>query len=297
MHVVYISFSVNLATLTFKILGFIDTHSISLFADVLNDLGDCIGLGFLIFGLILSKKKRSSIAYPFGMSRALYVFSLISISIIGGFLFSISFIKSIEVLLHDGILSSSSKAIVFALIALILNSFNMMISIASKNDFDPVTTGTFVDSMVDFFGSIIAFTSVVTANNFVDGIGGVIVSIILLISSIVLGYRYFLVLIGRAPPKEELLKILNTVLFIPNVADVNELKAIMLTENEYLVVLEVEINENIEVEDLETVSKIVENEIRKAIHKVKHVVVEFVSRKREPPTYRRIIEEINKLKE
>lgn len=299
LHPIVTAFIINFATLSLKILGFVDTRSSTLFADVLNDLGDCIGLLFLFLGLYLSKRRKSSIAYPFGMSRAIYVFGLISISIVGGILFAISLISSLATLASSmRVIESKGMAIIFVFPALTLNVINMIystISFKHKKHSDPATLGAFVDGLTDLIGSIAAVIAIVLLNTFIDGIGSMIVSIVLLVSSISLGYRYFIILIGRAPPKEELIKILNTVISTPGVLDVNELRAIMLTENEYLVILEVETDIDIDIKSLEIISQNIESEVRKAVNKAKYVVVECVPKRREPPTYRKILDEIRRL--
>lgn len=303
MHPILIAFSINTLTLILKVLGYIDTKSVALFADILNDLGDCIGLALLILGLYISRKKKSSIAYPFGMSRAVYVFGLISISIIGGVLFSISLVNTLNTMFFTeraDIPTSKGIARLFVLPALVLNGVGMLYSFNSflnKGRNDPASIGAVVDSVTDFTAGVFAFVAVHTLNKTWDSVGGIVVSTILLVSAVTIGYRYFIVLIGRAPPKHELLKMLNAALSVPGVLDVNELRAVMITEDEYLVILEVEVKEDIEVEDAESISMRIENEVRRAIPKVKHVVVEIVPRKLEPPTYKRILEEIRRLSE
>ncbi|MEL9939982.1 MAG: cation diffusion facilitator family transporter [Ignisphaera sp.] len=296
MYHVYASFIINIVTLILKIFGFIGTNSASLIADIINDCGDTIGLGLIIFGVMLANRKRSTIAYPFGMSRALYVIGLISTSIIGGFLFATSFINSIYAFTTHRTINSSLRSVTLVLIALILNSLNIIFISRTKKSFDIATTVTLLDGFADVGGNVIAFISIAIANPVIDSIGSFVITIIVLISSIAASYKYYLMLIGRAPPKEEMLKMVNATLSVSGVLDVNELRAVMLTEDEYLVILEVEVEEEIKIKDTETFSKQIETEIRRAVPKAKHIVIEFVPKRKEPPTYKKILEEIKGLR-
>jgi len=297
MHPIYVSFIINFITLLLKIMGFIGTNSASLLADILNDVGDCIGLGLIILGMFISSR-RSSIAYPFGMSRALYVFGLISISIIGGFLFSTSIVNSINSFVNPKPINAGIKTVTLVLLALIVNGFNLLLALSTREEENsPANVSALVDGFADFLGSTIAFTSIATMSHVIDSIGSIIISIIVLVSSTAVSYRYYSILIGRAPPKEEMLKIINAVLSVPGVHDVNELKAVMITENEYLIMLEVEVGEDSDVEDLEMLSKQIEAQIKSIVPNAKHIAIEFVSRRKEPPTYRKIIEEIKRLED
>ncbi|MEM0027171.1 MAG: cation diffusion facilitator family transporter [Ignisphaera sp.] len=296
MHHIYASFVINAATLILKVIGFIGTNSASLIADIINDCGDTIGLGLIIFGVIIANRKKNTIAYPFGMSRALYVIGLISVSIIGGFLFATSFINSIYAFTSHRAINSNPRSITLVLIALILNSSNIMFIFKARKGFDIATAVTLLDGFADISGNLIAFISIATANPIIDSIGSFIITIIVLMSSIAVGYRYYLMLIGRAPPKEEMLKMVNAALSVPGVLDVNELRAVMLTEDEYLVILEVEVGEDTKIKDIEAFNRQIEMKIRKAVPRAKHVVIEFVSKRKEPPTYRKIIEEIKGLR-
>uniref|UniRef100_A0A7C2VB39 Cation diffusion facilitator family transporter n=1 Tax=Ignisphaera aggregans TaxID=334771 RepID=A0A7C2VB39_9CREN len=292
MHNIAIGFILNLATLVLKVFAYRDVASTALFADILNDITDCIGLFLLILGLYLSRKKTNNILYPFGLSRAMYVFGLISMSIFGGVLFTISFTASLTDLRYPpGPLDTATYGIAFVLSALVINGLNFALGLYSyltARKADPATVGMIVDGSTDFLATFLALIAIVSLNDLIDDIGGIVVSVILLISVVSVSYRYFLILIGRAPPKHELIKILNVVLAIPGIVDINELKALMITEDEYLVILEVEANEDVDVGDLEEMSQKIEQAIKRAVPKVKHVVIEFVPRRKEPPTYRKL---------
>jgi len=56
----------------------------------------------------------------------------------------------------------------------------------------------------------------------------------------------------------------------------------MITEDEYMLILEVEVDKDMEVEDVEKLSMKIEEEIKKVEPRFKHVIIEFVGERPEP---------------
>jgi len=302
MHPVALSFVLNSFTLAFKILGMLGTNSVTVLADVLNDLGDAMGLGLLWFGLKLSKRRpKREIAYPFGFSRAIYVFGLVALSIIGGLMFMASVSRVMQAVNgEDHVVTANTMSRLALLCALGINAVSLAYTIIyfrRGRSRDPAVYGSLIDSISDSSASVLSFIAITTLSPIIDFVGGIAVSAVLLISAVSAGYRYFLILIGRAPPKEDLLKILEETLKVSGVKDVNRLRAFMVTEDEYLVIMEVEVDKDVDVEDLEKLDREIELKVRNAVPNVKHVVVEYVPFRREPPTYRAIAEEIRSLED
>jgi len=297
LNPIYIVFSTNLVTLALKIIAYFNSTSAAVFSDLLNDTADAIGSLLLVLGLYLARRKvKNQIYYPFGISRAIYVFGLISVSVIGGVLFTIAFLRGIGTLFEGYPVISTGTSIISMIASLVINLALTMYSFYYfyTHRRDPSIVGSLVDSLTDTLGNIAAVLALVTRSYVVDGVGSLFISAVLLISAISVGYRYFILLIGRSPPKEDMLRILNTIINTPGVYDVNELRAIMLTENDYIVIAEVEVEDSLSLADMEKLSREIEARVKKAVPEVRFFAVEFVARRDEPPTFRRLLDLIGK---
>ncbi|MEM4482207.1 MAG: cation diffusion facilitator family transporter [Desulfurococcaceae archaeon] len=294
MHPITALFIINSLSALLKGISITGTNSTSVFIDLLNDVGDAVGLGLPLIGLSFEKKKKS-IVYPYGRRRALYVMGLISMSIFSGLIFTVALIKISKLAQEQDDLVVHAYSLYMFIVAFIVNLASLIImyfNIKSSNHRDPSIVSGLIDSMGDISGSTIALSSVLLRNYLVNVIGSILLSFIILISAATMGYRYFLILIGRAPPRIILKTVLERVLSIHEIGDVNIFNAIMMTEDEYMLVLEVEVDKDKDVEVLEKLSSQIEKEIRSLDPRFKHKVVEFVAERKEPRTYKRLLHEI-----
>jgi cation diffusion facilitator family transporter len=276
-----------------KFISVMGTNATSVFIDMLNDVGDVVGLGLLLIGLSFEKRK-SNIMYPFGGRRALYIMGLISVMIFSGLIFAVAIYKIMSVLSESVIITVKPYSLMVFILAFVVNVVGLIIvfiNVESKRR-DPALTGGLIDSISDTSGSALALSTLITKIPILDVIGSVILSGVILISAISIGYRYFQVLLGRAPDKQILKKVIDKILEIPEIRDVNVFHASMITEDEFMLILEVEVDKDMEVEDAERLSIRIENEVRKLDPRFKYVIIEFVGEKPGPKTYREIIDEI-----
>ncbi|MEM0099375.1 MAG: cation diffusion facilitator family transporter [Desulfurococcaceae archaeon] len=300
MHPVILLFAFNLLSVIFKYISVMGTNATSVFIDMLNDLGDVVGLGLLMLGLSFEKKK-SNIMYPFGRRRALYVTGLLSIMMFSGLIFAVAIYKTMNILFEPVVLVVKPYALYLFSLAFIVNIIGLTLIITytyvRRGGNDPTLTGGLIDSISDVCGSALALGTLILRIPILDVAGSLVLSGVILISAITVGYRYFQVLIGRAPPKEVLKKVIERILSIPEVRDVNIFYASMITEDEYMLILEVEVDKDMEVEDAEKLSAKIEDAVRKEDPRFKYVIVEFVGEKPGPKTYREIMNEIEYSKE
>jgi cation diffusion facilitator family transporter len=294
LHPILALFLINLASTILKYVSVTGTNAMSVFIDLLNDVGDSVGLGLLLVGLRYWRMKQSMF-YPFGARRALYVLGLLSIMIFCGLLFGVALFKAASVLSgYTGLVVEMYSVVVF-LIAFAVNIAGLVyIFIQSRgSNRDPALSGGMLDSISDTAGSSLALFTLITRNILLDVVGSLVLTVVILISGITIGYRYFQVLIGRAPPREVLKKVMNKVLEFPEVRDVNVFNASMITEDEYMLILEVEVDKDMEVEDAEKLSARIEEEVKRVEPRFKYVVIEFVGERAEPKTYGEIIKQID----
>lgn len=295
--VIKLLFSINLISATLKILSTTGTSAMSVLLDALNDVGDAVGLGLLLAGLRLSRRENG-IAYPYGAKRALYVVGLVFMVLVLVLLLLVAAYKTVQLVQEGSVVASKPYAIYLFAIALVLNVYGLF-SVANamnRNPTDPVSTSGYIDAISDTLGSVVALVAMLTGSRFVDVTGSFAILMVIAISAVTVSHRYFRVLIGRSPPKSVLKKTLESVLSIPEVVDVNVFNALMITEDEYMLVLEVEVGRDMSIDELEKLSARIEDAVKRVEPRFKHVVVEFV-RDRGDKTYRSIMKEVEKLEE
>lgn len=297
MHPIELLFMINFASAVLKAISVTGNNATSVYIDMLNDIGDVFGLGLLLLGLSF-EKKRSSIMYPYGKRRALYILGLISMSIFSGLIFAVAVMKTVSLLQGSSVIYAHAYSIYTFIVAFVLNLIGLilLVYLRIKNNLeDPSIIPGLLDSISDSSGSAIALSSIVFLHSLLDVVGSLVLSLVILISAITIGYRYFQILIGRAPPRHILKKVLERILSISDVRDVNIFNAFMITEDEYMLILEVEVDSDRSVEELEKLNIIIENEVKKIDPRFKHVIVEFVAERREPKTYGKLLHEIDNL--
>ncbi|MFN3268630.1 MAG: cation diffusion facilitator family transporter [Zestosphaera sp.] len=293
MRAIHASFTLNLVSLILKLASVLNATSVAVNAEFLHSLGDTIGSGLLVFGLSISKRSPS-LRYPFGFGRAIYVFGLIASAILGGFLFAITSISGIQQLISMNDVSSSTLSIASLTTALMLDLAVLSWSLIEfrKMPRDPASRGTLVENLSDTVGEFAALISLVTNSPWIDGIGALIVSAILLASSVLLSYRYFEVLVGKSAPKNVVGRVVKIVLSDPRVIDVNDVKSLFIGPDEYLIVLQIEVPETTSVEEIDTVRKELSERIREGLPEVKHVIIEFQKPTSPPMSFKKILKEV-----
>ncbi|PUA32817.1 MAG: hypothetical protein B7O98_05105 [Zestosphaera tikiterensis] len=293
MRAVYISFVLNLIILILKVIAFTQSKSSAVDAEFLHALGNAVGSGMLVLGLILMNR-RPSFRYPFGFGRGIYVAGLISASIVGGFLFSISLFTGLNQLksLESVYVTQESLLAVAAATFMDFSMFVWAFHEFRKGMNDPSTRNTLVENLTDCVGDVIAVAALTTVNPLLDAVGALIIAAILLISSISLGFKYAEVLIGRSAPKNVLGRAVKVVLSDPRVVDVNDVKSLVIGPNQYLLLIQVEVPENLSVEEINAVREELVSRITSAEQSVKHVVIEFYKPTEPPKTFKEVLKDI-----
>ncbi|WP_440059365.1 cation transporter [Thermogladius sp. 4427co] len=299
MHPVKLGIFLNTVSMILLGIGALNSQSLSVGAGFLNDLADTLGLTILLIGRRNAKRKISW--YPFGLERGAYVASLIALMIFSGTVVGYVVNKIMYTNLEDFHVSSNYLSITSTLLAMMLNltvfGYVLIFYTRMGRDHDPSIRSMIVDTSADSLTGVVSFLAVYTRDRFVDIAGSIIIVGIIITLSIATGLRFYEVLVGRSPPKKVLKKVLDAILNINGVVDVNLFKAVMLTEDTYLLILQVEAAEHIGVKEAEALSDNIERIVKSVEPRFKYVYIEVVPRKAEPPTFKQIIREIDGMSE
>ncbi len=296
MRVIYVSLALNAFALALKTYAVLHSTSSAIDAEFLHTVGDFVGSALLAIGAYLMFR-RPSIKYPFGFGRSPYVLGLISTSIIGGFLFTLSLTAGINRLMGGGTVTASKGAMASLIIALITDALVLAWALREYRIYreDPAVRGTIVENLSDVVGDVTAITSAATANYLADAYGAFIISAILLLSAICLGYKYFNVLIGRSAPRNVIGRAIKVAVATPGVIDVNDVKSLVIGPDQYLLILEVEADPEASVEELEGIRKELREKLLSVEPRIKYLIIEFTTPKAPPSTFKELMRRVIKL--
>lgn len=162
------------------------TGSICIYTDAVNNLADCFSGGLAVFGFVFLAKDKNQ-KYPFGFGRVqeLITFVMSCIIIVAGCVFLYS---SVERFFYPTPVAFTAKyqylliatAIVKLLIALFLRFSN-------KKSCSKIIANMELDCVLDFFISLITVMSFSVSSYSslaVDGIAGMIISVMIIISGL-----------------------------------------------------------------------------------------------------------------
>ncbi len=157
---------------------------------------------------------------------------------------------------------------------------------------DPSVKNTLVENLTDLTGDSLAMSALTTNNSLFDALSALTIAIMLLISSISLGFRYVEILVGRSAPKNVLGRAVKIVLSDPRVIDVNDVKSLVIGPNQYLLLIQAEVPENLSVEEVNAIRTELVSRIMLADQSVKHVIIEFYKPTEPPKTFKKVLKDI-----
>lgn len=178
--------AVNLLLFFVKLYIGLSTNSVAIYADSLNSMTDCAVCIAVIIGFCLSSSKKSG-DYPFGKGRAEELTELLISAVIlisGGVFAYISFEK---IMYPVPVWYSSLYAVIIAVTAAVKLGLSFFFSKASAKLGSDAIKAISTDSKLDFFitlCTLISFTLSSVASFSVDGIAGMIISIVLIAEGI-----------------------------------------------------------------------------------------------------------------
>lgn len=190
---------INFILFLTKLYAGLYTGSICIYTDAVNNLMDCLTCIIAVIGFfILSKTKNEK--YPFGYGRVQDFVSLImsAVVIVAGFSFAYS---AIERLLYPmPVAFTGSYAILLSATAFVKLGIAFFLHRFIKKNPSPILADMRLDSILDFFittGTVISFTVAEYLGFALDGLMGVIVSVVIIISGVKILIPSFKVFLGR----------------------------------------------------------------------------------------------------
>lgn len=252
----------NILLFILKIVIGILSHSITIISDAFNSLSDSISSIITLLGFKLMNKKPTQ-EHPYGYARYEYIANmLVSIFMI---VIAILFIKeSIGKIFNPAELNISNITFIILIISIIIKILQYIVykNIGNKINSDTLITVSH-DSLNDIINTSAIIFSMIIMNIFkinIDGYVGLIISIYIIISSLLMLKNAIDPLIGGVPSKEEINFITKKLLSYDSILGIHDLIIHNYGYNQDFVTVHVEIDANTSFLDAHKIADFIEED-------------------------------------
>ena len=281
----------NLAIAIAKFVGFAVTRSASMLAEGVHSCADTGNQALLLLGGRLSKRDPTP-RHPFGYGRERYFWSFV-VSIILftlGALFAIN--EGIEKVRHPHELESLWVAIGILIFGIVVESLSFRTAIVESNKVrGKLSWGTFIrrsrtpelpvvllEDLGAMFGLVFALIAVVlaevTGEPRWDGVGTLVIGVLLGIIAIVLAIEMKSLLIGESATEEDRTRLRAALDDSPEIDRVVDIRTQHLGPEELLVAAEVDFADGLSGDQMPAAIAAVEARLRAAVPAATHVYLE-----------------------
>ncbi|MFT5281108.1 MAG: cation diffusion facilitator family transporter [Flavobacteriaceae bacterium] len=275
------------------------TGSALLFAQVLQTIANIISDIFLLIGLH-SAHKHSDKKHPFGYGRELYIWTLFAAVIMFGFTAGFSMYAGYQRLLSPEPIVNIWIALVVLIISLIFNIYGVKLAVSRMNGelrmkgFGNIwkkysrsnyveTKAAFITDLTGSLGAIISFVGLgiflVTGALWLDGLGAILIGIVMAIFSFSLIVNIKELLVGRAVSPEVDNQIRLAAERVSGVRFIGEMTSENVGLNRLVVDLDISLDQYISVAHAQEIVEKVKDSVIDEVPAVFYMQVELI-----PPT-------------
>jgi cation diffusion facilitator family transporter len=290
-RVLLTSFFVDLLDTIINLAIAVLTGSAVMLAEALQGMADLSSVSMLLIGFERSKK-RSNKQHPFGYGKELYFWAILSVFLIIGITATLSFYSGLQQLRNPEPVNYLAVTYAALAISVVTNSYAFKLSLRKllKNNSIKQLPKYFLETadvasrttlVLDAMGTLAALFGLVallfygiTGDSRYDGLGAMIIGVMLLILALVLLFTTKSLVTGRSAPKELEKEIRDATSSTPNIKKVLGLRTMVMGSDDLLVNLQVHIKDNLSTDEVEQVIDRTKENIRKKIPGRTHITIE-----------------------
>lgn len=291
-RVILTSFFVDFLDVSSGIIVAILSGSVVMLAEALQGLTDLLASGFLIIGLSRSSK-LSDRKHPFGHGRELYFWTLISSLIMLGVSATFSLYFGWQRFMNPEPLDNIYLALFFLVVAVITNGYAFSLSLKRLVQKESIwkirkiffrsplieTKTTFVLDLMGTAASILGLIALmgykITGDQRLDGVGAMVIGVVLAVLAFLLIMSVKDMLIGKSVSDEIRLKIIKAAEEIKEVNQVISLRATHIGPEQMLIILDVNIKDGLETDQIEDIMERLKKRIRSRVRDASIIQVEL----------------------
>lgn len=292
LKVIITSFLVDFLDVLTSFIIAILSGSVVMLAQVLEGMADLAASGFLLIGLIRSRRPSDK-KHPFGYGLEMYFWTMLSSLVILGITSSLSIYFGWIRLFNPLPIRNIYLALAVLIITAFTNGYALSLSIkrllhgrsilqlirvftrSSKIE----TKTTLVLDLTGTLASVLGFLALVfyqfTGDLIFDGLGAIAIGGLLAVFGIILLFTIRELIIGQSASEEVEGRIRQATLIQPEVKDVLDLKTLHIGPGKLLVNAEVNLNSNLTTKEIEGIVDRIKEDIRREVPEVKHIQVEI----------------------
>ncbi len=276
------AFLANLGIAIAKLVGFVFTGSSSMLAEYIHSFADTGNQGLLMLGHKLAQRDATP-QHPFGYGRERYFWAFIVSMVLFtlGSVFSI--VEGIEKIQHPHALGDLRWAIGILLGGILLEGWSFRTAVVEANhtrgratwsDFirrsrSPELPVVLLEDAGALIGLVIALAAVslaaYTGEAIYDGVGTLLIGLLLGVIAIVLAYEMRSLLIGEGARREDREKIVAAIAASPDVLQLIHMRTQHIGPEELLVGAKVEFRSGMSTSEIAAAVDTLENSIREQV--------------------------------
>lgn len=293
-RVILTSFAVDLLDVLLSFVVAMLSGSIIMIIQVLEGISDLSSSGLLLIGARRSLYKADR-GHPFGYGREIYFWTLLSALVMFSITATMSFYFGLQRFLHPTQLRDVTFALIVLLITLFTNAYAFYLSyrrLNKKRKFKHIIRIFYRSSLIetkttlilDLMGTLASLFGIIalgvyqlTGDLRFDGLGAMVIGIMLGFLSIFLVAGIRDLLVGKSASGETEAKIKKAALSIKEVEEVLNIKTMHVGSEKLLVNIDVHMSRSLTTGELEKLMDTIKAKIRSVVPSVKYIQVELES--------------------
>lgn len=296
--VILTSFLVDLLDVILNFAVALLSGSVVMLTQVLEGASDLASSGFLLIGFRRSLQREDR-THPFGYGTEIYFWSLLSALIMFGLTSTLSFYLGWQRFFHPEPIRDIPIAVIILVITFFTNGYAFLLSFLKLLKKRPAkhiwrifyrsslveTKTTFILDLMgtcaSLVGAIALLIYVLTGDIRYDGLGAMIIGIVLAIFSIFLVIGIRELFIGKRASDETEEKIIEAAEKVDGVEEVLGIKTLHIGSERLLVNLDVHMQSRLSTRELEKIMDEIKEKIRQHVPSVRHIQIELETPRRE----------------
>lgn len=289
--VIITSFLVDFLDVVTSLIVAVISGSVVMLAQVLEGLADLAASGFLLIGLIRSKRPSDK-RHPFGYGRELYFWTMLSSILILGVTSTLSIYFGWKRLLNPFAVSNIYFAFFVLGLTTLTNGYALSLSIkrlvrgrsvlrlrevfihSSKIETKTALVLDLMGTLASVFGLLALVFYQTSGDLFFDGLGAIVIGILLAVFGVILLIPIRELIIGQSASAETENKIRRATMVQPEVKNILDLKTLHIGSERLLVNAEVNLKSDLTTKEIEGIIDRIKEDIKKEVPEVKHIQVE-----------------------
>jgi cation diffusion facilitator family transporter len=291
VRVVTTSLVVSFSDVVLNLLVAFMTGSAVMLAQALQGMSDLITGGLLLLGVKRSRR-AADVDYQFGYGREIFFWVLMA----GLLMFlgtgGLSLYFGYQQLVRPGVITNVYMAVAMLTFGLISNAYAFSLSVRRLRQahrgakwWRQLRRSSIVETkatlMVDLLGTtaaVLGFVSIsvflLTGNERFDGVGSILIGLMMMVASTILIWDVRDLIVGRAVGPGIAHDIMRAAKSVDGVNDVLDLRTMYLGSNKLLVIIEVHVQDDLNTDEIEKVTDRVKQLVHDTVPEANQVQVE-----------------------